>query len=62
MYFFVAVVVVGGVREEGFSAKTLEKRLLFVVRARMPLARRQLGLGQLGAGSVLSWLCSALPG
>lgn len=62
MYFFVVVVAGGGVKEEGFGAKALEKRLPFVVRARMPLARRQHGLGQRGAGSVLSWLCSALPG
>jgi len=50
----------GVVRREGFSAKALEKRLPFVVRARMPLARTQRGLGQWGAGSLLS--SSALAG
>lgn len=49
LFFFL-----GGVRGEGFSAKALEKRLQFVVRARMPLARTQRGLGQQGAGSLLS--------
>lgn len=45
------------VGREGFSAKVLEKRLPFVVRVRMPLARTQHGLGQQGA---VCWVSSAL--
>lgn len=40
---FLVLVVAGWVRGEGFSAKALERRLPFVVRVRMPLARTQRG-------------------
>lgn len=46
------------VGREGFSAKVLEKRLPFVVRVRMPLARTQHGLGQRGA---VCWLALLRP-